>query len=257
MRAPRRLARIAEQQRGDTLIEVVVAAVLGVVIIGALTISFVSGNDSSLGAQREAQLVEVANQQMENIHQLVKVDGFSRLAMSSVPPAGSSATLKFSSATPIDPNSFVTTCGTTSAYEIENNYDNTPEGLVSSLPTESPCTTAGVEPLLTSASSSLSSLPSSVTVGSMSVNLDYYVTQTSVGCNASFGNGSCTNDARRVIVAAVDSQAASACSSAGTANRCALGGDAPVYLSTVFTNPTPTNANLDSSIGITLGVQLG
>lgn len=255
MSALNRIARCAGRQAGDTLIEVLVAAVFGIVIIAALTASVVSGSDSSLGAQRESTLVEVADQQMENIHQLVKVNGFSALAMSSLPPAASSATVKFSGSTPLDPNSFVTSCGSASAYEIEQNYDNTSEGLVSSLPTESPCTTAGFEPLITGGSSSLG--PASVTVGSMTISLDYYVTATSVGCNTSLGTGSCTNDARRVIVAAVDSQAASNCSSAVTAtNRCAIGADAPVYLSTIFTNPIPSNWP-KSYIGITLGTQLG
>lgn len=255
MTAPSRIARSARDQAGDTLIEVLVAAFFGVVIIAALAVSLASGSDSSLGAQRESTLVEVANQQIENIHQLVKVSGFSVLAMNSLPSAASSATVRFNHATPLDPNSFVTSCGSTDAYEIENNYDNTSEGLVSSLPNESPCTTAGVEPLITGGSVALG--PPSVTAGAMTVDLDYYVTATTVGCNTSLGNGNCTNDARRVIVAAVDSQAASNCSSAVTTNRCEIGADAPVYLTTVFTNPTPTNANLQGAIGITLGVQLG
>jgi type II secretory pathway pseudopilin PulG len=245
----------AREQEGFTLIEVLVAAFLTLVILGAMVASLAAGQNGSYAAQRESELVEAANQQLESVRQLVKLDGFSALALSSLPAAASSATLKFHSTTPLDPNSFVTTCGATDAYEIEANYDSTGSGLVSTLPAEAPCATAGLEPLITGGQ--LSPAPTAVTIGGMTVNLYEYVTETSVGCNSSFGNGSCTDDARRVIVAAVDAQAQADCSSATTPNLCAQSGDAPVYLSTIFTNPTPSNANFDSSVGITLGVQLG
>lgn len=262
------VARRTCEQDGDTLIEVLMASLIAAIIIGALAATFVSGNDSSLSSQRESALVEAANQQMQNIRQLVKLDGFSNLALNSstttldsLQANASSAKLKFNSATALDPNSFVTSCGTTPAYQIENNYDDTHDyyaatssPLVSALPLESPCTTAGYEPLL---NGGVIPQTATVTAGSMTITLDDYVTDTSVGCNTSLGNGSCTGDARRVIVAAVDSQAQANCSSTvSTTNRCSIGADAPVYLSTIFTNPTPSNAP-NSSIGITLGLQLG
>lgn len=247
-------SRVPAGEHGFTLIEVLVGVILLALVVAAAGALFISGSDSSLGAQRESQLLSVADQQMENVRQTVKKNGFAALGLSSLPAAASSATVKFSSATPLDPNSFVISCGSTSAYKIEANYDNSGEGLVSTLPVESPCTTAGVEPLVTGGT--LSPTPPSVTVGSMTVTVYEYVTQTSVGCNSSLGSGGCTNDARRVVVVAVDSQAQARCSSAATLNRCSLGATAPVYLSTIFTNPTPSNAP-NSSIGLTLGVQLG
>jgi hypothetical protein len=271
-RAPARLRRIAVRalaQDGDTLIEVVVAAFLGAIVISALALAFVKGNDASLGAQRETALIEAANQEMETISQDVKgnVDGFSGLAMAGAPPAASTASVAYDSATPLDPDSYVTSCSGTSAYEIESNYDDSPApgtsaDLVSSIPVEPPCATAGLEPLIVNATGGFvpaigSTGSQQVTSGSMTIDLYDYVTATSVGCNASLGSGSCTDDARRVIVAAVDSQAASKCSSAvQSTNRCAIGADSPVYLTTIFTNPIPSNSP-NSSIGITLGVQLG
>jgi type II secretory pathway pseudopilin PulG len=241
-------------ERGFTLIEAIVGAMLLALVIAAASALFISGSDSSLAAQRESQLISAADQQIENVRQIVKTSGFSALGLSSLPAAASSATVKFSSSTPLDPNSYVTACGASSAYKIEANYDNSNEGLVSSLPVESPCTTAGLEPLVTGGT--LPPNPPSVTVGSMTVALYEYVTQTNVGCNSSLGSGACTGDARRVIVVAVDSQAAARCSSTATLNRCSLGANAPVYLTTIFTNPTPSNAP-NSAIGLTLGLQLG
>jgi hypothetical protein len=266
-RLPLTATRHARDEAGDSLIEVLMAALIAALVIGGLALSFASGNDSSLAAQRESVLVEAANQQMENIHQLIKANGFSDLGLNITTTAldqlqanASTAKVKFDRSTPLDPNSFITSCGSTPAYQIENNYDNTSDyygttssPLISSLPLEAPCTTAGYEPLV---NNGVVPQTSSVTVGSMTITLDDYVTDTSVGCNTSLGGGSCTGDARRVIVVAVDSQAQSRCSSATTTNRCSLGADAPVYLSTIFTNPTPSNAP-NSSIGITLGVQLG
>jgi type II secretory pathway pseudopilin PulG len=241
-------------QEGDSLIEVLVAAFIGILVIGALAFSFVSGNDASLAAQRQDELVAAAQQQMQSIHALVKGQGFGALALSALPSPASAANVRYDAATPLDPRSFVTSCGATPAYQIENNYDDTSEGLVSSLPVISPCTSAGIEPLITGGQ--VAPQPAPVTEGSMTVDLYDFVTQTSVGCNSALGDGSCAGDARRVIVAAVDAGAASRCASSSAANRCAIGAFAPVYLTTIFTNPTPSNAP-NSSVGITLGAQLG
>jgi Tfp pilus assembly protein PilW len=252
LRLPSRLAR---EQAGDTLIELVVAAFCGVLVISALAFGFVTGNDSSLSAQRQTELVAAAQQQIESIHQLVKSDGFGALALSSAPPSLSNGpAARYDAATPLNPNSFITSCGSTPAFEVQNNYDSTSEGLVSTLSAVSPCTTAGDEPLVISATNGLVSPgPTQVSEGQMTIDVYTYVTGTSVGCNTAWG--SCGNDARRVIVAAVDANA-SRCSSAGSGNRCAIGGYAPVYETTLFTNPIPSNSP-NASVGITLGAQLG
>jgi hypothetical protein len=64
-----------------------------------------------------------------------------------------------------------------------------------------------------------------------------------------------------VTVAAVDSQAQANCKYVNppahpTPNTCRFGADAPVYVSTIFTNPAPSNAP-NGAAGITLGLQLG
>ena len=105
-----------------------------------------------------------------------------------------------------------------------------------------------------------------VTVGTEKATVDTYVTDTYVGCTSTLGgcptvssntvsgctfpttiNSSTTcADARRVIVAVVPSASA----------RQDAAQNSPVYISTVFTNPTPSNAPT-SAIGITLGGDIG
>jgi Tfp pilus assembly protein PilW len=241
------MSRVRDE-RGDTLIEIVVAAMLAALVIAAATALFVSGNDVSLAAQRQAELISVADQQIENIRQQVKTQGFSSLAMSALPATGSSATLSYSSKTDVDPNHFAVAasgCGLSNeGYTIETNYDNTSEG-TASIPAESGCGT-GVEPLLAQSGGFVTPQQTNVTVGSGTATVDSYVTDTNVGCNTTLGSGLCTNDARRVIVAVTFNNA----------GRYDIGGTSPVYVSTIFTNPTPTNAP-NSSAGLTLGVQLG
>jgi len=254
----------ALQDRGDTMIEVLIAAVIGVTIVGAVTGLFLTGNDQSLASQRQSELIAVADQQIENIRQEVKTNanGFAALAMSSLPATGSSATLSGAPNTYTDPNHFVSAssgCGLgNDGYTIETNYDNTSEG-VATISAWSNCAT-GVEPLVVQNSTLTPTLPTgivtpqqtSVPVGGGTATVDSYVTDTNIGGCASVGN-SCsgaastyTGDARRVIVAVFFN---------GT-SRSKTGGDSPVYVSTIFTSPVPSNQT-NSSIGITLGAQLG
>jgi hypothetical protein len=246
------------------MIEVLIAAVIGVTIVGAVTGLFLTGNDQSLASQRQSELIAVADQQIENIRQEVKTNanGFAALAMSSLPATGSSATLTGAPNTYTDPNHFVSAssgCGVgNEGYTIETNYDNTGAG-VATIPAWSSCAT-GVEPLVVQNSTLTPTLPTgivtpqqtSVAVGGGTATVDSYVTDTNIGGCASVGS-SCsgaattyTGDARRVIVAVFFN---------GT-TRWKTGGDSPVYVSTIFTNPVPSNQT-NSSIGITLGVQVG
>jgi Tfp pilus assembly protein PilW len=240
------------QQQGDTLIEVMAAAIIGIVLVGALTGMFLSGNDQSLAAQRQSQLVAVADQQIENIRQAVKVNGFSALAMSTAPAAGASTTLPFASHTYTDPNHFVvSSCGTNGGYTIETNYDNASEG-TATVASWSGCPT-GVEPLVVQAGGIVTAQQASVPVGAGTATVDSYVTDTNVGACATPTGTSCsgsattfTGDARRVIVAV----------KFNGETGYATGDTAPVYLSTLFTNPIPSNQP-NGSVGITLGLSIG
>ncbi len=246
----RRLHPAAEH--GATLVEVLVAAMIAVIIIGASAVLFSRSSDSSLAAQRQSELVAVADQQIENIRQEVKTNanGFSALAMSSAPAAGTNSKLSFSTATHTDPNDFVASgsgCGSSNAgYLIENNYDNTSEGVASSVAPWSGCAT-GAEPLLVQSGGLVTPEQTDVTVGSDTATVYTYVTDTYVGCSSSLGSCSSTiDDARRVVVAVVPNNG----------GRNDIGQSSPVYMSTVFANSVPSN-QVNNSVGLTLGVNIG
>jgi Tfp pilus assembly protein PilV len=240
------------QEQGDTLIEVAVAAVIGILIVGALAGLFLTGNDQTLAAQRQSELISVADQQIENVRQAIKVNGFSALAMSAAPAAGASTTLSFSSHTYTDPNHFVaSSCGTNGGYTIETNYDNTSEG-TATIASWSGCPT-GVEPLVVQSGGVVTPQQSSVAVGAGTATVDTYVTDTNLGACATPTGNTCsgsastfTGDARRVIVAV----------KFNGQTGFNTGDTAPVYVSTVFTNPIPSNQP-NGSVGITLGLSIG
>jgi hypothetical protein len=71
-----------------------------------------------------------------------------------------------------------------------------------------------------------------------------YVTDTYVGCTSAAST--CAGDARRLIVAVVPDNH----------GRLDIGQNSPAYVSTIFTNPVPSNQS-NSSIGLTLGLNIG
>jgi prepilin-type N-terminal cleavage/methylation domain-containing protein len=234
---------------GFSLIEVMIAALMLALIAAAAAALFSTGSGSSLASQRQNALLSVAEQQIEQIREAVKTQGFSSLAMSAPPAAGGSATLSYQSTNYTDPNHFVASasgCGSSSlGYTIEANYNNTSEGTATGTePLFTNCP-LGVEPLIIQ-SGGIVTPSQTVAYGAGTVTVDTYVTQTNLGCNTALGTGSCGNDSRRVILAVVPNPG-------GRFNN---GPNAPLYLSTLFTNPTPSNAP-NSSVGITLGAQLG
>jgi prepilin-type N-terminal cleavage/methylation domain-containing protein len=260
-------------ESGFTLIEVLAAILVLAFIIAASSSLFTHGSDSSVAAQRQAQMISVADQVIETVRQDVKTEGFAALAMSSAPSAGTNKTLSFNTHTHTDPNDFVTAstgCGSSNeGYAIEANYLNTAEGPPSGLTPWSGCTNTSstvTEPLQILSGGFVTPKQTNVSVGSDTATVYSYVTDTYVGCSTTIGGcptttsgsvSSCTwpastssttacTDARRVIVAVV----------LNNHGRFTLGQTSPVYVSTVFVNPLPSNAP-NRSIGITLGVQLG
>jgi type II secretory pathway pseudopilin PulG len=282
VRGPARASIRVRAEQGFTVIEIVAAVLMLILITGAGAMLFVNGSNTSVTAQRQSQLISVADQQIEAIRLKVKTQGFILLAMSGNPVALSSSNASYSSTLTTDPNSFVSNPGTCGAkgygYAVEANYNNTAENY----PLIPGTSTAGILPWsgctntstqiaepLEILSSGFVTPQQTVTVGTGTATVDAYVTDTYVGCNSG-GYGGCpsttgnvvgcssasswpTNsastacgDARRVIVAAVMNN---------NGNN-ATGPNAPVYVSTIFTNPTPSNEPT-STLGLTLGVNLG
>ncbi len=279
--------------RGFTLVEVLVAALLMSLIVGAMAAMFLHGSDASVATQRQSQMISIADQQIENIRGQVKTSGFNKLAMSGQPAAlpGTITNSSYSSTLNADPNAFVksvTGCGSSNEeLLIESNFNNTGEGVPlnpantskSSLLPWVSCTNTGTltgtgaqigEPLQI-LSNGFVTPQQSLTVGTDTFVVDTYVTDTYVGCNSS-GLGNCPTtssgsvscgswpsttasttcgDARRVIVAVILKQPGYS----GHA-RYDFGPTSPVYVSTVFTNPSPSNEPT-SSIGFTIGGTIG
>jgi type II secretory pathway pseudopilin PulG len=279
--------------RGFTLVEVLVAALMMSLIVGAMAAMFLHGSDASVATQRQSQMISIADQQIENIRGQVKTSGFNKLAMSGQPAAlpGTITNSSYSSTLNADPNAFVksvTGCGSSNEeLLIESNFNNTGEGVPlnpantskSSLLPWVSCTNTGTltgtgaqigEPLQI-LSNGFVTPQQSLTVGTDTFVVDTYVTDTYVGCNSS-GLGNCPTtssgsvscgawpsttasttcgDARRVIVAVILKQPGYS----GHA-RYDFGPTSPVYVSTVFTNPSPSNEPT-SSIGFTIGGTIG
>lgn len=273
----------ARSQHGFTIVEVMIAALILVLAITTASSLFVRGSDASLSTQRESQAISVADQEIEMIRGEVKTKGFDSLAMSSLPATGSSGTLANDGLTGLgnthtDPNYFVTTgqngCGSGNAgYAIEADWDDTSQGPASGVTPWSSCTDTGSvidEPLQVLSGGFVTPQQTNVTVGSYTATIDTYVTDTYVGCNTQLGgcptttSGSvsgCTwpsstsasttcADARRVIVAVVVN------SGFASTGRADIGPNSPVYVSTVFTNPNPSNSP-DNPAGVTLGLNIG
>ena len=238
------------------MVEVLVGAVMAALVIGAVAMGMVSNSDSALATQRQAQLVAVVQNRMENIRQLFAQNyassGFSSLALSENPTKGADASLPKS---PADPNDFITpyvsgyntaTSGTTEGFLLEKNYDATTEGTIDGGSTLTETlqvdTTKGrIAPvtyvdLSTGTSySSAASVPSGHTYAIVNtyITLSKVMTSTSsTSCSTTSGTGSNASDARRVIVAARLSSA--------TAHT-NLGSRTPQYATTLLTNPIPSN----------------
>lgn len=281
-------------EHGFTIVEVLVAAVILILVAAAGTTLFVGGADSSVAAQRRSQMISIADAQIETIREEVKVKGFASLAMTGAPSALSTSTIPNTVPTgdEVDPYFFAKNLGTSAGcgtdgweYQISANYDlasggtpTVPSTGASGVTSWQSCT-SGYEPMeilsggfVTPQQTLTPANDSAVTDNYV---VDTFVTDTYLPCNTSTcpavtssGSGSSTvetvacpgsssfptttssstvcADARRVTVAvALDDH-----------GKAAIGQATPVYLSTVFTNPTPSNEPT-TSIGLTLGLQLG
>ncbi|MEA2298333.1 MAG: hypothetical protein QOF77_1269 [Solirubrobacteraceae bacterium] len=242
---------IAGDERGFTLVEVLVAMLISLVVIAAMTTTFVQNSDSSLAGQRQAQLYSVAQQQIEKVRAIVSQYGFTALAQSAKPLAPTDATLPTS---PTDPNDFIVNWSSAApSYLIEANYNHTTDGQIANAPTNG-------EPLEidTTTPGRVTTKTTAVPVagaGGATATVYTYVTQATVPCltratafaNTSVPTTCSADDVRRVTVAAVLDNSTTSKS---------IGPNTPVYLSTVFSNPVPSNQP-QSSIGLRLGLNIG
>ena len=238
------------------MVEVLIGAVLAALVVSAIAVGMASNSDSALSTQRQAQLLAVLQNRMENIRQLFSenytTSGFSSLALSANPTKGEDASLPKS---PADPNDFITpyvsgyntaTSGTTEGFLIEKNYNATSEGTIDggSTLTETlqvDTTNGRIAPVvyvdLTTGTSysSAASVPSGHTYAIVNtyITISKVMTSTSsTSCSTTSGTSSNASDARRVTVAARLSSA--------TAHK-NLGARTPQYASTLIANPIPSN----------------
>jgi Tfp pilus assembly protein PilV len=246
-------ARLAAAD-GFTMIELIVAMFLAILVIGATSLLFVNSSDSSLASQRQYSVVSVLQQQMERIRDTIDAYGFNALALTSTPGTAASST------NPTNPDAFVTGSGCSATFTVQANYNSTTESFSSgsSIPDDpeplvvNGCTVAGtaisggqLTPIQYAdlATGSVVSSLSSILSGDPYATLYTFVTQTTeAGCSSTAANA-CGADARRVVIAAVLSAAATD-----------IGANYPTYSTTVFTNPVATDAPNSSSGLRVLGV---
>jgi acyl CoA:acetate/3-ketoacid CoA transferase beta subunit len=100
-----------------------------------------------------------------------------------------------------------------------------------------------------------------VPLGSGTANVYAYVTNTNVGCadlSGSGGAANCAGDARRVVVAVCYASSDGTCQgSPSSRSPYNASPTTPVYVTTIFTNPVPSNQPGLGRAGVYLGVQLG
>jgi type II secretory pathway pseudopilin PulG len=254
---------------GFVLAEVLVAIVIAITVIAATAKLLVVGSDSSLAAQRQGSLVAAAQSEIESIREDVVQDGFSALALNATPPSKSGTGLN-SEGSVIDPGYWLWPPGagvSPTGYQIESNYASTTSSQLSGEPSTGEAlivaTATGVVPpvsyfdltsghtypctvAVASCTATISGVPSADSYATVHT----YVTQpANIPCNAAVSSTTCAvNDIRRVIIAIRLTQVAS---------RSDLGPNTPYYLTTVFSDPVPTNQQSNAAIGLELGLNLG
>jgi type II secretory pathway pseudopilin PulG len=244
-------ARGARCSDGFTIVEVLVAMVLAVTVMGAAAAMFATQNHSALAGGRQVQLLSLAQQQLETVRQDVVRYGFQDLFMTAAPGAPDASI----PADPMNPNDYVNTSSSPSSYFIEENYNSNGGNLSGNVATGTP--PAG-EPLVIGtpsvATPGISPMNTSVpTGGGGSATVYTYITQVSDVCNATFtsglGGSACSTagtqqDVRRVVVAVVYN------------NAFGQTPTAPEYATTIISNPVPSN-QVSVANGIHIGVNVG
>jgi prepilin-type N-terminal cleavage/methylation domain-containing protein len=206
------MTRRLKRQDGFTLVEVLVAAIVLVLALTAVVTVVVGGQSQSSATVQEAELINIADQQIEQVRAEVAASGFSELAMSSTPtaPASPEAASNIVRNTFKNPNTFVES----SCYEIASNYDNVntsasaqpygtaptgfmqwsycgsddgePMAVLGSPATALINVTTGTPSACSTASSATITVPCTISLyNGYSATVYEYVTDTFVGCGAS------------------------------------------------------------------------
>jgi type II secretory pathway pseudopilin PulG len=218
---------------GMSMIEVMITMLITLSIIGTMTAFFVNAGDSSLANTRQVNVLALAQQKIENIRQQVARYGFGTLGLTgSITKAG----LDTDASNPTD---FVT--ATLTSFEVQGNYDV-------------PGTILATEPLVTGGT--LAEITPNVTVGNATATVYTFVTQVNDVCNSALATAGslCTgtvtaasnSDVRRVVVA-VQLDATNQLNH----NR----KPAPQYLTTVITNPVPSD-QVNNALGLRIGLNV-
>jgi prepilin-type N-terminal cleavage/methylation domain-containing protein len=116
---------------GFTLIEVMVAALVIVLAFTALATIFVSGQSQASADVQQSQLINIADQELEQVRAAVATEGFDALGMSTTPAQLSTRVVR---STFFDPDSFIVTPSSTSCFLIANNYDSVTTGAATATP---------------------------------------------------------------------------------------------------------------------------
>ena len=233
-------ARRARSQDGFTLIEVIVAAAIGLVIVLAISTTVDKGVLNSLGHQRQASTLSIAQREVEQIRQTVAQYGFDALSLSALPSAPSNATL---STSPTDPDDFLTGYGTAAvAFRIMESYHNTALGVATGTPTLG-------EPLVVGGSTTyptagrVAPTSTGVVSGSVTAKVYRFVTRRTEACLTA---GACDGDSRRVTIVVIPTNTP----------QTTLQTVSPFYFSAVITNPVPLDEPGQPGSGLRIGVNI-
>jgi type II secretory pathway pseudopilin PulG len=230
----------SRSEDGFTLIEVVMAAALAIITVLAIGGTLSKSVFNSLGHQRQAATLAIAQREVEQIRQTVATYGFDALAMSAQPGSPSAGAL---ATNPGNPDDFVTGSGSTRTFKIMENFHDTSGGVAIGTPS------AG-EQLIVGGTSSyptagrVTPVSTNVTSGSVTATVHRYVTQRIEACATA---GSCDGDSRRVVIAVVPTDNATT----------ELQTRKPFYFTAVINNPVPLDAQSQSGAGLRIGVNIG
>jgi len=227
---------------GFTLIEVVMAASLAIITVLAIGGTLSKSVFNSIGHQRQAATLSIAQREVEQMRQTVATYGFDALAMSGQPGAPTAGAL---ASNPSNPDDFVTGHGTPSvAYKIMENFHSTGGGVATGTP-------ASGEPLIVGGTVTypttgrVTPVTTNVTSGRVAATVYRYVTRRTEACATA---GGCDGDSRRVVIAVVPTDS-SADSELQTKK--------PFYFTAVINNPVPQDAQAQSGAGLRIGVNIG
>jgi hypothetical protein len=227
-------------ESGFAIAEVMIAAAIAIVVLLAVAMMLSKGIFNSMGHQRQAAGLAIAQREIEDVREVVARYGFEALAMASSPGTPPAGTLP---ANPDDPDWFVTGYGTPGvAFKVMESFHDTTRGVAAGTP-------VGGEPLIVggTASHPVAGRVDPVTTttsGGLTATVHRYVTMRTEACVT--GND-CDGDSRRVVVAVVPH----------VTDSTELQARKPVYLSTVIDNPVPKDAAQQPGSGLRVGVNIG